>query len=140
MVKIKFHTVQAREAAQASVVPLADGLQNSLPPLFYIWGGSPTAADSGLKIHPVTVRIRLALPYAQVAQWQEAIVLGTIQCQFESDLEYHTYALKRGLRPITYLICLLTEHGFPLNYSRRLTWSTLTGAVWSIAVGRAVNK
>ena len=27
-----------------------------------IWGGSPTAADSGLKIHPVTVRIRLALP------------------------------------------------------------------------------
>ena len=95
MVKIKFHTVRAREAAQASVVPLADGLQNSLPPLFYIWGGSPTAVDSGLKIHPVTVRIRLALPNAQVAQWQEAIVLGTIQCQFESDLEYHTYALKR---------------------------------------------
>ena len=26
-----------------------------------LWGGSPTAADSGLKIHPVRVRIPLAL-------------------------------------------------------------------------------
>ena len=33
--------------------------------------------------------------YAQVAQWQEAIVLGTIQCQFESDLEYQA----NGTRP-----------------------------------------
>lgn len=30
-----------------------------------------------------------AANYAGVAQWQEAIVLGTIQCQFESDLRYH---------------------------------------------------
>ena len=40
--------------------------------------------------------------YAGVAQRQEAIVLGTIQCQFESDLRYHKEAegqpLKRSPR------------------------------------------
>ena len=30
--------------------------------MMMLWGGSPTAADSGLKIHPVRVRIPLALP------------------------------------------------------------------------------
>lgn len=35
---------------------------------------------------------------AQVAQWQEAIVLGTIQCQFESDLEYQ-HTPSSGLSP-----------------------------------------
>ena len=36
--------------------------------------------------------------YAGVAQWQEAIVLGTIQCQFESDLRYHKEAGHRVLK------------------------------------------
>lgn len=62
--------------------------------------------------------------YAQVAQWQEAIVLGTIQCQFESDLEYQRIRSIRtrpqaDLVRTTYLICLLIEHEFPLNYSRQ---------------------
>lgn len=38
--------------------------------------------------HGVRTRIDRQL-YAGVAQRQEAIVLGTIQCQFESDLRYH---------------------------------------------------
>ena len=78
--------------------------------------------------------------YAQVAQWQEAIVLGTIQCQFESDLEYHDTRPQADLVRTTYLICLLTEHEFPLNYH----WQDATKEdrrldMW-LAVGRAVNK
>ena len=36
--------------------------KSSMPQHEAIWGGSPTAADRGLKIPPVRVRIPLALP------------------------------------------------------------------------------
>ena len=56
-------------------------------------------------------RAKLASGYGGVAQWQEAIVLGTIQCQFESDLEYQ-YIIKE-----MYLMKFYSEMWYKFKYN-----------------------
>lgn len=71
------------------------------------------------------------MPFVGVAQRQEAIVLGTIQCQFESDLEYHKYAelaqqeeqvpYKYKVRGSSPLFCTSRERLSSLYFTPRVT-------------------